>query len=110
MSPVGRARRFPIFLSLAALAILPRLGLAGAGRFTPFGPGEGYLTRFTAAPSGDLYVTASFGGNEIWKRKAGAPSWIWASRGLEGQDVSALAVHPKIPSTLWAAAAPSSGG
>src|SRR6185295_15355752 len=111
MSPLlRRARRYPTFLSLAALAILPRLALAGADRFTPFGPGEGYLTRLTAAPSGDLYVTAGFGSSEIWKRKAGASSWTWASRGLERQDVTALAVHPKIPSALWAAAAPASGG
>jgi len=89
-------------LALLLTAASPRMARAGEDAWTPFGPGEGALKSLTASPRGELYVTASFGATEIWQLPLPTVPWRWRNNGLGRPAVTALAVDPKSPSSLWA--------
>lgn len=76
---------------------------AGVDSWTPFGPGQGRITAVAASSRGDLYAVTAFGEvAEIWQMPAGAASWRWRSNGLGRPQVTAIAVHPTQPDSLWA--------
>jgi hypothetical protein len=86
------------------LITVPRPARAGVDSWTPFGPGQGALQSLTASSRGELYVTASsFGLSEIWQLPLPAVPWRWRNNGLDKPVVTALAVDPKSPNSLWAA-------
>jgi photosystem II stability/assembly factor-like uncharacterized protein len=91
-------------LLVATLELIsaPRPARAGEDAWTPFGPGGGAPQSLTASPSGELYVTASFGATEIWQLPLPTVPWRWRNNGLGRPAVTALAVDPKSPSSLWA--------
>ncbi len=101
--------RFCKHLGILAL-LLMTLGLittarparAGQDAWTPFGPGEGLLQTLTASPRGELYVTTSFDLTEIWQLPLPTVPWRWRDNGLGEPHVTALAVDPKSPNSLWA--------
>jgi photosystem II stability/assembly factor-like uncharacterized protein len=80
----------------------PRPARAGEDAWTPFGPGEGALQSLTASPRGELYVTANFAATEIWQLPLPTVPWLWRNNGLGQPAVTALAVDPKSPNSLWA--------
>jgi photosystem II stability/assembly factor-like uncharacterized protein len=88
---------------VAALGLItaPRSAQAGEDAWTRFGPGDGALQSLTASPRGELYVTASFSTTEIWQLPLPTASWRWRNNGLGRPAVTALAVDPKNPSSLW---------
>jgi len=101
----ARSRHFKLSWILALLllaATAPRPARAGVDSWTPFGPGAGALQSLTASPRGELYVTASFGLTEIWQLPLPTVPWRWRNNGLGRPVVTALAVDPKNPSSLWA--------
>jgi photosystem II stability/assembly factor-like uncharacterized protein len=89
---------------LAPLLILAaaRPARAGEDAWTPFSLGDGALQSLTASPRGELYVTASFTATEIWQLPLPTVPWRWRDNGLGRPAVTALAVDPKSPSSLWA--------
>ncbi|HEV7785396.1 MAG TPA: hypothetical protein VGQ28_08675, partial [Thermoanaerobaculia bacterium] len=95
---------FLALLLAAAVELItaPRPAWAGEDAWTPFGPGEGALQSLAASPRGELYVTASFGVTEIWQLPLPTVPWRWRSNGLGRPAVTALAVDPKSPNSLWA--------
>ena len=100
-----RAGRFIVALTLAFG--LCRAADAGVDRWSPYGPGEGALQSLVASTRGELYVTSAFAVGEIWQRPAATTLWRWRGAGLERPGlpgVTALAVHPKNPNSLWAVA------
>lgn len=90
-------------LLLAALGSIAtaRPARAGEDAWTPFGPGGGSLQSLTASPRGELYVTTSLDINEIWQLPLPTVPWRWRNRGLGDPHVTALAVDPKSPNSLW---------
>jgi photosystem II stability/assembly factor-like uncharacterized protein len=91
-------------LPLVALGLIATAHPARAGQdaWTPFGPGEGALQSLTASPRGELYVTARFSATEIWQLPLPTVPWRWRNNGLGLPAVTALAVDPKSPNSLWA--------
>jgi len=91
-------------LPLVALGLITTAHPARAGQdaWTPFGPGGGLLQSLTASPRGELYVTARFSTTEIWQLPLPTVPWRWRNNGLGQPEVTALAVDPKNPSSLWA--------
>ncbi len=95
--------RHPWILALLLLAATaPHPARAGEDAWTPFGPGEGALQSLTASPRGELYVTAHFAETEIWQLPLPTVPWLWRNNGLGLPAVTALAVDPKSPNSLWA--------
>jgi photosystem II stability/assembly factor-like uncharacterized protein len=88
-------------LALLLVAATAPPARAGQDAWTPFGPGEGLLQSLTASPRGELYVTASFATTEIWQLPLPTVPWRWRNNGLGQPEVTALAVDPKNPSSLW---------
>jgi hypothetical protein len=108
MLPTARSR-FCKHLGILALLlatfgsiITARPARAGQDAWTPFGPGEGALQSLTASPRGELYVTARFSATEIWQLPLPTVPWRWRNNGLGLPAVTALAVDPKSPNSLWA--------
>jgi hypothetical protein len=91
-----------LLVATLVLIVTPRPARAGEDTWTPFGPGGGALQSLTASPSGELYVTASFGATEVWQLPLPTVPWRWRNNGLGRPAVTALAVDPKSPSSLWA--------
>ena len=93
-------------LPLLLILTEPRPANAGQDAWTPFGPGDGALRSLAASTRGDLYTTATFAATEIWQMPLGpVPGTVpWRSRnnGLGRPAVTALAVDPKNPQSLWA--------
>jgi photosystem II stability/assembly factor-like uncharacterized protein len=89
-------------LALLLIAAMPRPARAGVDSWTSFGLGEGALQSLTASPRGELYVTASFTTTEIWQLPLPTVPWRWRNNGLGLPAVTALAVDPKNPNSLWA--------
>jgi len=92
----------PLLLTLTGI----RPADAGQDAWTPFGPGDGALQSLAASSRGDLYTTATFGATEIWQMPLapvpGTAAWRWRNNGLGLPAVTALAVDPKNPQSLWA--------
>ena len=105
----GRSLRYAV---LALALAVPPAARAAVDRWTPFGPGEGSLQSLAASTRGDLYATTAFSVGEIWQRPAAAVSWRWRGAGLGAPGlpgVTALAIHPKNPNSLWAVASTPGG-
>ncbi len=108
----GFARAGRCIVALTLAFGLCRAARAGVDRWTPYGPGEGALESLVASTRGELYATSAFAGGEIWQRPAAAALWRWRGTGLglPGRPgVTALAVHPKNPNSLWAVATGGAG-
>jgi photosystem II stability/assembly factor-like uncharacterized protein len=101
---LGKLGWIPVLLLVATLGLIltARPARAGEDAWTPFGPGDGSLQSLTASPRGELYVTASFSTTEIWQLPLPTVPWRWRNNGLGRPAVTALAVDPKNPSSLWA--------
>jgi photosystem II stability/assembly factor-like uncharacterized protein len=105
MAMTARPKLWILALLLVAtleLIMTARPARAGEDAWTPFGPGGGALQSLTASPRGELYVTASFSTTEIWQLPLPTVPWRWRDNGLARPAVTALAVDPKSPNSLWA--------
>lgn len=91
-----------LIVALLLAAAMPRTARAGEDAWTPFGPADGSLQSLTASQRGEIYVTARFSTTEIWQLPLPTVPWRWRNQGLDRPEVSALAVDPKNPSSLWA--------
>ncbi|MEP7010428.1 MAG: hypothetical protein ABJC13_08920 [Acidobacteriota bacterium] len=102
LSRVGR-----VVVALTLGFGLCRIAQAGVDRWTPYGPGEGALQSLVASTRGEMYVTSYFTVGEVWQLPDVNAFWRWRGSGF-GQPappgITALAIHPKNPSALWAIA------
>ncbi|HEV8240608.1 MAG TPA: sialidase family protein [Thermoanaerobaculia bacterium] len=89
-------------LLMACVSAMP--ARAGVDSWTPFGPGQGRMVSVAASSRGDLFAVTAFGDlAEIWQLPAGTATWRWRNNGLGRPAVTAFAVHPTQPDSLWAA-------
>lgn len=93
-------------LLLLALSAVP--AQAGAGRWTPFGPGSNHVTEVFLAPRiapGDAATLYAVSDGEVFRSVDGGSSWVWASFGLvtpPGSEITALTADLENPLRLYA--------
>jgi photosystem II stability/assembly factor-like uncharacterized protein len=94
------ASRIVRLLLLTLLAAGP--GVAGADRWTPFGPSGGPIDDVVFAPGvpGTLWIAA---GGAVYKSEDGGASFHHSGSGLERQRTVFLAIDPTQPGLLYAA-------
>lgn len=90
-----------LLLTVVCVSAMP--ARASADSWTPFGPGGGRMISVAASSRGDLYAVTAFGDlGEVWQLPANSTTWRWRNSGLGTPRVTALAVHPTQPDSLWA--------
>ena len=102
----GPSRLRALFAFILAAAALPLAQPAAAGQnaWTPLGLNDREVGCVVLGPAGELYASAGYDGSleGIWKSADGGETWESASSGLQWPAVSALAVDPTRPGTLFA--------
>ncbi|MBV8202713.1 MAG: hypothetical protein JOZ15_19015 [Acidobacteria bacterium] len=93
------------FVTALVLAAAAGPARAGVNFWTPLGPDGGNVDALAAVPAqpGVLFA-GSFGGG-VFRSADGGASWVHASRGITDLTVTALAVDPRSPDTVYASAA-----
>jgi photosystem II stability/assembly factor-like uncharacterized protein len=106
---MGRRRgRWAVLAAAAGVAAVALAGAApparaGTNFWTSLGPDGGFVSTVVADPAHPQVLYAgSVGG--VFKSVDGGASWRAASRGMEIRPITALAVDPHQPGTVYAAA------
>lgn len=76
---------------------------AGVNAWTPIGPEGGNVDALALHPARPNVLFAGSLGGGVFRSTDGGATWALASRGLTDFNVSALAVDPQSPTTLYAA-------
>jgi photosystem II stability/assembly factor-like uncharacterized protein len=90
-----------LFVSVLALTGAPPA--SAAPRWIPIGPEGGTVPTLVIDPATPGTVYAGTDGGGVWKSVDGGASWSWSSLGMGNVPVHALALDPRISSTLYAA-------
>lgn len=105
------ARRiFPALAGFTLLVALVFPAQAGINRWTPVGPGGGTVLELAFDPETPGTIYALLEGGGIFKSTNGGETWTWASNGLLGRTVHALALDPRHPDTLFVGMLDNEGG
>ena len=95
---------FPLLIAACSLLLAPSSAGAGAGRWTSFGPGGGYVTQVLPDPAGGLYASTEAG---LFHSEDDGATWTACGQAPVGTEPSFLfspeaAFTPDQPGTLWA--------
>lgn len=99
-----------VLLAATLLPLAATRGGAATGRFSAVAPNGGTVLVLASDPSDDAVVYAGTRRAGVFRSLDGGASWHAASRGLGGEQVSALAVAASDPDVLYASIAGTGSG